>query len=93
LYRHRFEQLPPWKIDIESLARTKKTQPQTGFNIEERKRNLKNAFSVILKQRIKNKSILLIDDVFTTGATCDEAAGALLKQGAKKVNALVLARA
>ncbi len=93
LYRQRFEQSPPWEIDIESLARIKKTQSQTGFNIEERKRNLKDAFTVIRKQKIKNKSILLIDDVFTTGATCNEAAGALLKQGAKNVNALVLARA
>ena len=92
-YRHCYGQAPSWKIDIRSLARIKHTRPQTGFDIEQRKNNLKNAFNVIRQPRIENKSILLIDDVFTTGATCNEAAGALLGQGAKEVSALVLARA
>ena len=92
LYQHHLGQSPSWKIDAVSLARIKKTKPQTGFDIEQRKNNLKNAFHVIHPEKIKNKNILLIDDVFTTGATCNEAALELLKQGAAKVDALVLAR-
>lgn len=93
LYQQRFGQAPSWKIDIRSLERIKHTPPQTGFDIEERKNNLKNAFKVIRPDRVENKSILLIDDVFTTGATCNEAAGALLIKGAQRICALVLARA
>ena len=91
-YQKAFEKKPLWKIDANSLARIKKTQPQTGFDIHQRKANLKNAFKVVNPKAIDNKHILLVDDVFTTGATCNEAAKPLLKQGAKKVDALVRAR-
>ena len=95
LYKHiasKAGHTPPWKVDISSLERVEKTAPQTGFDIKERKKNLNNAFSVIHPDKIKNKHILLIDDVFTTGATCNEAAKTLLKAGATRVDALVLAR-
>ncbi|MBU1343652.1 MAG: ComF family protein, partial [Proteobacteria bacterium] len=91
-YRQNMEQSPLWKIDSGSLVRVKKTQPQTGFDIEHRKANLKNAFKVVNLKAIEDQHILLIDDVFTTGATCNEAALQLLKHGAQKVDALVLAR-
>jgi len=93
LYEKYYHQIPQWKIDAISLARIKKTKPQTGFDTEQRKKNLENAFKVLKPKNIIRKNILLIDDVFTTGTTCNEAAMALLKNGAKKVEALVLARA
>lgn len=93
LYFQAFDNFPPWQIDIGSLVRHKKTTPQTGFDIKQRKINVRNTFLVKDETRIKDKSILLIDDVFTTGATCNEAAGLLLRKGARRVDALVLARA
>lgn len=92
LYQQAFGQPPLWEIDIVSLTRIKNTHPQTGFDINLRKENMKSAFSVVFPETVKNKHILLIDDVFTTGATCNEAAKELLKHRAKKVSALVLAR-
>jgi ComF family protein len=92
LYQLHFQTKPLWEIDTTTLARIKKTTPQTGFDIEQRKNNLKKAFKVLVPDRIKNKNILLIDDVFTTGATCNEAALELIESGADRVEALVLAR-
>ena len=92
LYQLHFKTKPLWEIDTNCFVRSKKTKPQTGFDIEQRKQNLKKAFKVIAPGTIKNKNILLIDDVFTTGATCNEAALELLKNGADRVDVLVLAR-
>jgi len=57
-----------------------------------RLKNVKNIFSIIKKVNIKNKTIILIDDVITTGATLKEACRVLKKAGANKVYALTLAK-
>ncbi len=93
LYYKRFRTAPAWDIDIHAMIRKKKTESQTGFDVEQRKTNLKHAFSIIDQEKINNRSILLVDDVLTTGATCNEAAALLLDSGAARVHALVLARA
>ena len=84
---------PCWQIDTGTLKRIKSTHPQTGFDIHQRRENLKDAFCIKEKTIVSGKNILLIDDVYTTGATCGEAARVLLKSGANRVDALVLARA
>lgn len=74
-----------------ALVRTRNTKPQTQLGHKERKENLKNAFAANPEQ-IRGKSILLIDDVYTTGATLRECSKAILGAGAAKVDVLVLAR-
>jgi ComF family protein len=81
------------KIVPLALWRYAWTQPQTGLNRAARKRNVKNAFAVRQPDKIKDKRILLIDDVFTTGATVNECARTLNRNGAQKVYVLTLARA
>lgn len=79
--------------DTTSLIRKKYTTSQV--KVKSRKKrvsNIKNAFCVVAPHKIKGKSILLIDDVITTGSTIEECAKVLKNAGAKKVNALVLAR-
>jgi len=85
--------LPLWKIDYKVLIRIKNTKSQTKFNKKQRKKNIKKAFKVRNFNKIKNKHILLVDDIYTTGATVKEAALTLSAAGALSVNVLVLARA
>lgn len=78
-------------IDTQTLIRIKNTPTQTKLTKQERKINLTKAFKVTNKQNVKNKNILLIDDVFTTGATIEECSEVLKKAGAKNIYILTLA--
>lgn len=78
--------------DFSLLKRHKFTLTQTGSNKKERKQNIKGAFEVTDKKIIAGKNILLIDDVYTTGATVNECAKTLIKAGAQRVSVLTLAR-
>jgi ComF family protein len=83
------------KIDIKSriLIKIKNRPPQTSLDAKTRRRNLVGAFKVKNKSSIKGKMVLLVDDIFTTGATLAECSKTLLKAGAKSVSALTLAQA
>lgn len=78
---------------IELCNKTTNTTSQTSLNILERLENVKDSFSLKdnMKRIIKDKSILIIDDVLTTGATTSELAAILLKAGASKCYVLSLA--
>jgi ComF family protein len=81
------------QIERDALVRTVFTAPQSALGRSERAVNIKNAFALHDPAKIKDKRILLIDDVYTTGATVDECARILLKFGAEHVDVLTLARA
>jgi ComF family protein len=81
------------KIEPLILKRHAWTHSQTGLNRTARKRNVKNAFAVRQPGKIKDKRILLVDDVYTTGATVNECARILNLNGALEVHVLTLARA
>jgi len=75
-----------------SLVKVRRTRPQSNLNQADRTKNLKGAFGVRHPEDIKGKNILLIDDVYTTGATMDMAAKVLMKAGAAKVRPVALAK-
>ena len=79
-------------VNFSLLKRCKFTLTQTGLNKTEREKNIKGAFVVADKKKVAGENIILIDDVYTTGATINECARVLLKAGAQKVAALTLAR-
>ena len=67
------------------VTRIKNTKTQTGFTIKKRNENIHNAFLVTNNAEIINRTCLIIDDVFTTGATTFEVAKALKSSGAGKI--------
>jgi competence protein ComFC len=75
-----------------NLRRKRYTLPQAGLSEARRRQNLKGSFAVVRPEQIAAKRVLLIDDVFTTGATLRAAAAALKSAGVTKVSALTLAR-
>ena len=77
------------KIKVRSnfLKRVKYTETQTNLSLVEREKNIADAFKVKHRGPIKNKSILLVDDVITTGATIRECGKVLLDAGANKIYA------
>ena len=75
------------------LLRKRWTEPQTGLGRKDRIKNIKDAFAVYDSAKIRQKHILLVDDVYTTGATADECSKTLLSSGAEQVDVLTLARA
>lgn len=74
----------------ETLIRKRKTQSQNGKSFIGRRRNMEGAFQV--KKPISGLNIILIDDVFTTGATVRACSRALKRAGAKRVDILTLLR-
>jgi ComF family protein len=75
-----------------NLRRRRYTKPQAGLSEAKRRENLRNCFRVVQPQQVAGQRVLLIDDVFTTGATLRAAAAALKSAGASYVCALTLAR-
>lgn len=76
---------------VGALSRVKQTARQVGLGDEERERNVEGAFTA--GEGLSGRRLLLVDDVFTTGATARAAASALLSAGAACVEVLTLARA
>jgi len=79
-------------VEPDLVRRIRPTVSQTGLGRKARLANLKNAFRVAAGRRVDHLRLLLVDDVFTTGATVNECAGTLLKAGARRVDVLTLAR-
>jgi ComF family protein len=76
---------------LHSVRRVTATATQSGLNAAQRRRNLAGAFRV--RGRLKCSHPLIVDDVMTTGETCNQLASTLLGAGAKSVSVLVVARA
>ena len=74
------------------LAKIKETPPQVELSDEERKENIKGVFLVKNGELIRNRKILLVDDIYTTGSTLEECAKVLKEAGAKEIVGIVVAR-
>ncbi len=72
------------------LARVKNTVPLKRQNVEERQNNLKRAFN-ITQNDVKLNTIIIVDDIYTTGSTIDEAASVLREHGVERIYFITLA--
>ncbi len=80
----------PVLLDV--LIKTKQTKPQMELSKEDRHKNLSDSFATANAEKIKNKKVFLVDDVYTTGSTMEECAKVLRKAGAKQVWGIAIAR-
>jgi ComF family protein len=80
-------------IDNQALRRVKATERhRAGMDAHDRNRSVERAFEVARPGAIEGRSVLLIDDVYTTGSTIAEACSSLLGAGARQVSVLTIAR-
>jgi len=82
------KQLP---LELKAVVRARRTVSQTGLNAGERQKNMRSAFR--LKYNIPCRHVLIVDDVVTTGATVNELARLLKRNGVQQVGVLSIARA
>lgn len=105
LFRRRYNQaallaqalaksLPQGRLAVDLLQRSRKTPSQGQMSATERERNVRGAFAVPAgwADSLTGMRVLLVDDVYTTGATLEACARTLLRAGAAQVDALTLAR-
>jgi ComF family protein len=79
-------------FDAGALARVRATQSQTGLTSHQRRENVRGAFTVTAPNSVRDRDIVLVDDVFTTGTTVSECARVLRRAGAQRVLVATVAR-
>jgi ComF family protein len=86
---------PAWRLTLASstLMRLRATESQAGLTAHQRRLNVRAAFTVSEPRAVAGKHILLIDDIYTTGATARAATRALLRAGAASVWVATLSKA
>lgn len=92
LIGNKISQVLKIQIDSKLLVRVKNTKSQMTLNRKERIQNMRDSFVCLDFKQVKNKNIILVDDVLTTGATLKEASLALKSAGCRSVSAFVLAK-
>ena len=86
---------PAWRLNVScsALQRAKDTRAMYSLDPSERRKNLRGAFRMTDAEAIRDREVLLIDDIMTTGATARECARVLLRGGAAKVWVATVAKA
>ena len=83
------------KLQIEkqfnNLVKIKDTKKQSTLTKEQRKTNLKNAFQIKNLEKVKNKKVILFDDIYTTGSTVEECSKVLKRVGVSSIAVVTLA--
>ncbi len=78
-------------LSVNNLIRHKRTLRQNNLDRLDRRSNIKNAFVIKKKEEFAGRRVILVDDIFTTGATTDECSKVLVQEGAKDIIVVTLA--
>ena len=81
-----------WQLDTSGVVRVRKTRVQALLEGSEREKNVRGAFACRLGQRYAGQSVLIVDDVLTTGSTVSEVARVIRDAGASRICIIALAR-
>lgn len=81
-----------FEVRKDIVIRTKDSVPQARLNRSERMMNLKGAFSLSNREKLTNKTVMIVDDVFTTGSTVNEVAKLLKRLNPKHIFVLTFAK-
>lgn len=83
-----------WKISMDGylLRRIKRTKPLKGLNHNQRRAAVSGAFAVTNGDQVRGRTIILIDDVLTSGSTAEACARALRRAGAERIELICWAR-
>lgn len=74
------------------LIKQKNTKVQSTLTGKQREENIKNAFAIINSEKIRNKKIILVDDIYTTGSTVNECSKMLKQAGAREICVVAIAK-
>lgn len=80
------------ELVTDSLIKQKNTLPQSTLSKKQREENVKTVYKIQNRQKIENKKIILLDDIYTTGATAEECSKILKQNGAKEILVLTIAK-
>lgn len=80
------------ELVIDCLIKEKNTVAQSTLTKQQRKQNVKQVYKLENKEKIQNKKIILIDDIYTTGSTVEECSKILKQNGAKEILILTIAK-
>ena len=75
------------------IIKDKNIVPQSTLNQNERIKNIKNVYKIVNKEKVKNKKILILDDIYTTGSTVNECSRILKEAECKEIGILTIAKA
>lgn len=80
------------QIDTKNLVKEKNTPMQSSLGKSERTKNVKNVYKVLYPEKIKGKKVLILDDIYTTGATVNECRKILQNEKVGKVGVFIVAK-